>query len=262
LLAMATNWLRIFIIVLAGHLTDMQHRLVVDEHYSFGWYMFAGMMLLYFLVVRRWPAAETTPPNAAAPAGDAVPWHGAIVAALGLALVPAWLLIDTNRASEARLATAMRDDAAFERTAAAFDDWQPVFPGASRELHGVFRGAGVPVEIYAAGFLAQQQGAELVNSGNSLLGTGLRGQAGGERPPAPWTQVQASGSGGRWILWYAYRLDDSWYRSPLRMQLDYGIRSLWGAPAAAVIELRAQCGAADCNAARESLKQIAEAYFP
>ena len=39
-----TNWCAFFIIVVAGHLTDMQHHLVTDEHYSFGWYMFAGMM--------------------------------------------------------------------------------------------------------------------------------------------------------------------------------------------------------------------------
>jgi len=262
LLAVATNWLRIFIIVLAGHLTDMQHRLVVDEHYSFGWYMFAGMMLLYFLVVRRWPAAGSPPPAPSAPAGATIPWRGAVLAVLGLALVPAWLSIDTNRASEAGLAAAMRDDAAFDASSAPFDDWQPVFPGATRELHGVFHGADVPVQIYAAGYLSQRQGAELVSQDNSLLGAGLRGQAGGERPPSPWTQLQINGSSGRWILWYAYRLDGTWYRSGLRMQLDYGIRSLWGAPAAAVIELRAQCGAADCNAARESLKQIAEAHFP
>src|SRR5688572_5516195 len=99
LLAMATNWLRIFIIVLAGHLTDMQHQLVVNEHYSFGWYMFAGMMVLYFLVVRRWPAASETPIGPPTPTGDAIPRHGAIAAAIGLAIAPAWLLVDGNRAT-------------------------------------------------------------------------------------------------------------------------------------------------------------------
>ena len=48
----------------------------------------------------------------------------------------------------------------------------------------------------------------------------------------------------------------------LKLQLEYGIRSLWDAPAAAVIALRARCGATDCEAARESLKQVVEAHYP
>ncbi len=261
LLAMATNWLRIYVIVLAGHLTDMQHRLVADEHYSFGWYMFAGMMIIYFLVGRRWLAHEPPPPPAAAVTGEVVPRRGACAAALGLALVPVWIVSDSNRASDADLAVAMRADAAFDAVSETPGSWRPEFAGASRTLWGEFHDGETLVEAYVAGFRSQSQRAELIASRNSVLGKDLRGRpAGGALPP--WTELQAGSAGERWIVWYADRLDDRWFRSPLRLQLEYGFHSLWTAPAAAVVALRARCGAADCEAARESIKQVVEAHYP
>jgi exosortase A len=261
LLAMATNWLRIFIIVMAGHLTDMQHSLVVDEHYSFGWYMFAGMMVLYFLVVRRWPAASEAPIVQAEPAGEPIPRRPAIAAAIGLAIVPLWLYFDANRATDAQLARAMHEDAGFTPSAAP-SDWQPKFHGATRELHGFVRGADVPIEAYLVGFAAQRQGEEIVGFRNSLLGEELRAQRRTQVAPAPWREIRAAGPTDNWVIWYSYRLEERGYRSPLRLQLEYGWRSLFGAPAAALIALRARCATTDCDAARESLQHIVETRYP
>ena len=72
-LAMLTNWIRISIIIVAGHLTDMQHYLVSGEHYSFGWAVFAVAMAIYFLIVRRWVAER--PAVAAPPARGRVRWR-------------------------------------------------------------------------------------------------------------------------------------------------------------------------------------------
>ena len=46
--AMATNWLRIFIIAIAGHLTDMQHHLVATSTTASAGYMFAVTMVMIF----------------------------------------------------------------------------------------------------------------------------------------------------------------------------------------------------------------------
>jgi EpsI family protein len=247
--------------VLAGHFTEMQPPLVTQEHYSFGWYMFAGMMLLYFLVVRRWPEAPAAGASPPAATGVIAPTRAMVAALLALAVAPVWLLVDTNRASESQLSVAMRDDAAPRAAPGAAGDWRPNFPGASRELHGSFAEEGTTVEFYAAGYLSQHQGAELVGFGNSLLGEKLRRGPRGAAP-APWKEQQADGAGGRSVIWSAYRLDDRWYSSSLRVQLDYGLRSLWSAPAGAVIALRAPCTANDCDAARQTLKQLAETHYP
>jgi len=47
LLSMSVNWLRVFIVVLAGHLTNMTHSLVTD-HADFGWWLFAVTLIPIF----------------------------------------------------------------------------------------------------------------------------------------------------------------------------------------------------------------------
>ena len=82
--ALVTNWLRISIIVVAGHLTNMQHYLVSGEHYSFGWGMFAVAMAVFFLIVRRWPAEPPADRSARRlPARMAVPLPGIALALRG-----------------------------------------------------------------------------------------------------------------------------------------------------------------------------------
>jgi exosortase len=44
-----TNWLRITILVIIGHQTDMTHSLM-NDHNSFGWYVYLPFMLLLFML--------------------------------------------------------------------------------------------------------------------------------------------------------------------------------------------------------------------
>ncbi|HMW49261.1 MAG TPA: exosortase/archaeosortase family protein, partial [Cellvibrionaceae bacterium] len=57
LLGLATNWLRIFVLVLVGYYTQMKSSLVAD-HETFGWLLFAGVVLppLYFAPLRKAPS--------------------------------------------------------------------------------------------------------------------------------------------------------------------------------------------------------------
>jgi exosortase/archaeosortase family protein len=259
LLAMATNWIRIFIIVVAGYLTDMTHSLVVNEHYTFGWYMFAGMMVMYFLIVRRWLAPEARPIAAIDTGCSAIPRRGVAVAALGLALAPLTLLADSNQATPAQLQLAMRAGSGAINPAAT-PGWQPVFPNAD----ATFTGVSGDAEIFVAGFASQGQGKEVAGFSTSLLGETLR-RARSSRGdvPAPWSESAAVDENGRrWLLWSAYRMDDRWYRGALGLQLEYGIRSLAGAPAAAIVALRARCDSDDCAGARRALLQFTETHYP
>jgi exosortase A len=259
LLAMATNWIRIFIIVLAGYLTDMTHSLVVNEHYTFGWYMFAGMMVMYFLVVRRWPAPDTPPAVTIDSTAAAIPRRGVAVAMFGLALAPLTLLVDSNRATPAALEKVMSAGAGAIHPAPT-PGWAPVFPNADATSTGAFG----DVEFHVAGFASQGQGKELAGFGTSLLGETLhRSRVARADVPAPWNESAAvDESGRRWLLWSAYRMDDRWYRNAMRLQIEYGIRSLAGAPAAAVVGLRARCDSDDCAGARRALLQVIETHYP
>ena len=75
LLALITNWIRIFILILVGFYTEMQSSLM-NDHDLFGWFLFAGICLpaLYFAPVSKRP----TP----APATSGQPSLSRIVIAL------------------------------------------------------------------------------------------------------------------------------------------------------------------------------------
>lgn len=51
-LALFANWLRVFIIIYMGYETDMQTSLI-DDHESFGWWVFAATLVPLFLIGRR-----------------------------------------------------------------------------------------------------------------------------------------------------------------------------------------------------------------
>jgi exosortase len=261
LLAMATNWLRIFIIVLAGYFTDMQHSLVTNEHYSFGWYMFAGMMVLYFLIVRRWPAPAELPAGPSEASGPVLSRNGLAFAAMGLLITPAWVLLDANRADPARLESAVPEQIR-SAPAASLGQWQPHFPGHDGEWRASTTVEGADIELFAVAFAEQRQDKELTGHATSILGPSLtrRNMAAG---PDSWLELQAADSNGdAWLVWYTYRIDSTGYRSAMRMQLSYGLRSLFDAPASSLLALRTRCDADSCARARTTLNSFVGTLHP
>lgn len=267
-LAMVTNWLRIFSIAVAGHLTDMQHPLVSEEHYTFGWMMFVGAMVLFFLVARRWPVQpdEALPESQqAAQKTSAIAWPGAVLACAGLLLAPVWLLVDGNRAS---LNDATRVLPAsvpgWSVLEGVHSDWQPVLLGADEQQSRTFAQAPVAVQAFTALYVSQRHGKELLGYDNSVTGAGLsvKRQA-GAAGVAPWLEMEAvDARGNAWLLWYAYRIDAQWYRPGLPLQLNYGLRSLLSAPLSAVVAVRTSCTGDDCSAARAVLRGFAANAWP
>lgn len=51
--AFITNQLRVFIVVISGHLTNMQHYFVTKDHVSLGWVLFAILMYGFFYIVSK-----------------------------------------------------------------------------------------------------------------------------------------------------------------------------------------------------------------
>ena len=218
------------------------------------WYMFAGMMVLYFLIVRRWVAPATESPAVPRDA-VAVPPAAFVATCVLFALAPLAIWLDANQADPGALDRISRVDA----QPASSASWKPQFPGADREFAGV---AGAGIEVYVAGFLRQEQGRELAGFRTSLLGPGLRGAPGAQAAPAPWNEIAAADpDGGLSIVRFAYRIDDGWYRGAFGMQIAYGLRSLTADPASALIALRARCPGGDCGPARIALNEFARTQF-
>jgi hypothetical protein len=237
----------------------MQHYLVKEEHYSFGWMMFVGTMVIFFLIVRRWPVPpEKLAAAESAPKTGAISWPGAALALVSWWVAPVWLLADNNTIPKdqlPRLLPTTLDDWSAEQVAG--NDWQPVFEGADVTQRARYSKGASSVEGYAALYADQHQGKELVAFNNSVTGEALSTRRRGDGGQGDWMELEATDShGDRWVLWYAYRLGDDWYRRTLPMQVQYGVKSLLSAPLSAVVAFRARCQGEDCVAARESLRNV------
>lgn len=265
--AVLANWIRIVIIVIAGHTTDMQHPLVSDEHYTFGWYVFAAAMVLFFLVARRLPVESAGAQRQAADfdlGANVIPVRALFATVAVLSLAPAWNLASRalipEHAGESALPRVNGWSGPHEQEAAG--DWAPLFVGADLERRAAYRHEGRQVELYSAVYFEQRQGKELIGYGNSLLGPGwtIHDRRTGPRPP--WTELEATDArGDRWLIAYAYRIGDAWYAGGRWFQLRYGIEALLGMPESAVLIARIACES-ECAAMRLVLNDFFSAAWP
>jgi exosortase A len=176
------NWVRAYLIVMTGHLSD--NRLAVGaDHLVYGWVFFGVVVGIMFAIGMRWAEPEAAAPLAAAepraPAHDVAParrsaWP-ALVAVIALVAAPVVLV----RTLDAGLSTATPAlPAAFApRTdwAAAeppFADWKPAFRGAADARRFAFARAGeLPVGLYVGYWRQQGPGGKLVSADNVVAGS-------------------------------------------------------------------------------------------
>jgi len=257
-MALLTNWLRIAVIIVAGHLTDMRHYLVSGEHYTFGWAMFAVAMAIYFLIVRRWTAEAAVVADAPAPAAPLAPL-GVALACITLGLPGLWQWLDTNRAPAE---SAARGDlpiavAGWRAVAAPVEPRPAEFINADGFSARTFYGDGAPVDVHRAFYLHQEQGRELAGYANLPQGPDMRALSNVIAPDGRWREIKAQYlDGDDWLVWYVYHVGDSRHVDALRAQLRYGVDSLGDDPVSAALVLRTRC-VRDCPAARARLARFA-----
>ena len=258
LFALVTNWVRIAIIFIAGHLTQMQHYLVSGEHYTFGWMLFAVAMTIFFLIVRRWPAAAAGAPETQA-APVRLPVTGFALAAIAL-LLPATLpWIDRNQGSEAQLESHELPTAVAGWSRSVATGAAPRFVNADTLSSASYESGDAVVQAFSAAYLQQAQGRELADFGNRPLGEGLS-PASGARVIAQgtWLETQVRDrAGSRSLTRLRYRVDDYASANLRRTQLVYGVASLTRDPVSSALILRVSC-AENCDSARAALDRFME----
>jgi exosortase A len=266
-MAIVSNWLRVFIIIYAGHVSDMQHYLVKVDHYNFGWVLYAFVLAAFFLVVRRLPESKRGEPPVPAD-GVARSWLPVAAAALALSSGP--LLVQASALAARQGSTGQVgvssldfDDRDAWRAMPASGDWVPVFPGADAESLVEFSRGEDLVTVYTATFLKQQQGHELIGHDSLVQGNGrgvlgehgtrrIAGEPANEVIEAQWRDA----GGGRAVIWWTYQVGHRQFTRPLAAQLWYGVMALAGRPVSSVVVMRARC-TAGCESARASLEAFA-----
>jgi len=263
-LALITNWLRVYIIVVAGHLTNMQHYLVRKEHYNFGWMVFAVMMVGFFLLARRFKlreperAAVGAPPPASAGNARSV---GLAVAIICLVATPAWALLQSVNPAELPppvSLTVYTPTGWSQGAESATPDWNPVFVGADQVERAIYQSpAGGRVHVYLASYAAQAQGKELVSYGNSLLGQADGSIESSSRATSGQAarELVVQNPAGRAVIRYYYLIGGHVTDRGIVAQVWYGLSALRRETTASVFAMRAAC-LPDCDAARTLLGEF------
>ncbi len=177
-MAVVTNWVRVYGIILNGYLTDMQGYLVAVDHYVYGWVLFALMMALYFWLTRRIlaaiPLAEASP--APAPVRARWPWATIAATVAALAVGPALAAVAQRHAGGGPATVALPAGMdGWQGPTPTESGWTPQYPGADGSALAAYRQGGRAVEVYVNLYRRQGQGHELVGYDNDLrhgLGAG------------------------------------------------------------------------------------------
>lgn len=263
-LALVANWVRIVIVIYAGHVTDMQHYLVAVEHVTFGNAVFAVLLLIVFLLARLASRgaqpADATAASASGSAGQlpdgSVTWCTTVplallLATLGLAHVRANATPAAVDLGSLPLATGTWQGPLPPQPA-----WQPAYREPDAERRAAYTSEAGAVEVYANGYAEQRQGRELVSHGNTLLAPGAWERVWPPTitriapPPFGLAAFEArSADGSLWLIAYTFKIGSWITSSGVLAQLAYGAQSLLGPAPAGVIALAVRCEK-NCEAAR------------
>lgn len=263
-MGMIANWLRVYVIVLAGHLTNMQHYLITVEHYWFGWGVFAVTMIAFFIIARRMTLRAREPVQeaelSAAPASY-LPY--AITVTLVALSVPFWwsIVVPVSAAEKSVSLFAMPVQG-WDGPSVAPSGLDPSFDAADQVESAVYRRGEVEILVHVITYLAQSQGRELTDSRNQVVESSNTSVTHSEAATAwPATELLVdTAHGSKALIQYGYRIGSLRTRSGALAQLSYGVKSLFGPSTSHAIVLRMSCHAASCGPARASMSEFAQKF--
>lgn len=176
------NGIRAYMIVMTGHLSDMRLAVGVD-HLIYGWIFFGFVMLLLFWIGSFWreddrehdiASADPRHESGLTP-GSRVSLKGTVLtagAALAIAFIwPAYAAYLKDMVSP----TTKFDievpgvPEKWQVVPGHVSDWEPIYVGAPAQFRQRYRSGDRSVDLYISYYCNQQQGTELINSGNILV---------------------------------------------------------------------------------------------
>jgi EpsI family protein len=270
-LALLGNWVRVFVIVVVGYVSEMQHFLVADDHILFGWAVFLVFMLPLFFIERRLDAkyAAASPETDVATAAARHSGHGAIYASCVLLAVAIWgnlQVAASGQPPSAPTSMTLPSIDGWNRAAVWQDMRRPRFFGAAAEAAGWYIDAGVRVGVYVAQYDVQRQAAEVIFSQNRPAGeSAVAHEDRTLRVPTrdgremPFRELSvANRDGTARLVWIAMRVAGTPVVNGLAAKGLQLLGALRGRRDAQVLVLTAQCSA-DCGDARAALMRYAGA---
>lgn len=219
LVPVVANWLRAYMIVMIGHLSDNRLATGVD-HLIYGWLFFGVVMMLLFWVGSLWQesaplAAAVSSPAALSPSRPLL-LAAACVLAVSFVWRPVLSAIEGQGVNSVPQLTPLMALQGWSTIRSESVGLKPHFLNPRAELQQEFEKGGRRVALYIAYYRRQSQGRELVTSGNRLVqsmdkvwsvaATGGRRVARGDGT----VEVQRTelfGAGSRLVVWHWYWVD-------------------------------------------------------
>lgn len=175
------NWVRAYLIVMLGHLSNNRLATGVD-HLLYGWLFFGVVMLLMFMIGSRWAQTAADEPAADAGLQTREAWSLAngqlrsfwltAVSVAALASVPP-LALHTFAAAQGSppitLDQALALPTPWDPVASDVPTFRPAFQNPSAQLQASYRAAGPVVGLYLGVYQQQARGRSLVSSDNALV---------------------------------------------------------------------------------------------
>jgi len=239
LVPIVANWLRAYLIVMLGHLSDNRIAAGVD-HLIYGWVFFGIVIFALFAVGALW--REDHSPKTATALNFSASAHApklALSAAGGLGALALWpmLAIAMLVPVDVRpiVAVAPAAVAGWRETSADATRWRPQLQQPRAVGQWRYLADGFDVAVYVGWFRAQTQGSELVSSMNTVAAekSGWRQLSRGESAaniadvPMVWRDIVVRGeSGGYERLWVGYWLGERWTASDTQAKLDLALDRL------------------------------------
>lgn len=223
------NFVRAYLIVLIGHLSNMKLGLGVD-HMLFGWVFFGAVILVMFWLASFWRDVDPGTQDRAAAVPARPPSRRLVAgAAVGtLALAAAWPLYAAHldRPGAERGApelAAAPGRAGWVSAPAEPAGWRPHYVGAAASRFTVYRKGERSVALYIAYYRDQKQGAELVGWQNAVVhsedrvwaSVGANARSLDLAPNALQVrETRLRSPGGRLLVWDWYRVSGTDSSSP------------------------------------------------
>jgi len=173
------NWLRAYMIVMIGHLSNNQLAVGVD-HLVYGWVFFGIVIMLMFVIGARWAEDPATPDESAAAsqraAGSAAGSAGTLAVTASLALLllasPQGVLraiAAANQPGVPLVSLPAEWPGGWTRADEAAPKWEPRFVEARAKAQGWYRQGADGVGVYLAYYRAQDYTSKLVSGQNVLV---------------------------------------------------------------------------------------------
>ncbi|MES2625861.1 MAG: exosortase C-terminal domain/associated protein EpsI [Pseudomonadota bacterium] len=172
-LALLANWIRVIIIVVIGDVTNMQSSLVHD-HVNFGWMVFLVVVLIPYLAISRLIPQNTLTSREQELADVRSRYKPSYFLMTLLIIMSAPLLrhglalASTNIFGELEAPVAVANWESNDNIAGS-SAWKPNYKNATQELFKSYSGKeGVEIDLHVFHYSEQKQGAELINSENTI----------------------------------------------------------------------------------------------